>query len=110
MLNLVGETCLVGTLLCVFKFPKGLEGVKTETRPQRVVSVLEDSDCRAHFPALEAVVAAVRKVRSGDSLYHRSMDCRQFWPCARAPGTTPQVPMSVGREAAGPSLWNRGAL
>lgn len=99
----------MGTLFCVFKFPKGLEGVKTETRPQRVVSILEDSDLRAHFPALEAAVAAMRKVRSGDSLYRRSMNCRQFWPRACAPGT-PQVPMSVGREAAGPSLWNRGAL
>lgn len=35
---------MVGTLFCVFKFPKGLEGGKTEIRTQRMGSILEEPD------------------------------------------------------------------
>lgn len=71
-----------------------------------MASIPEEPDHRAYFPALEAAVAAVRKERSRDSLYRRSMDCRQFWAHAHAPGT-PEMPMSVDREAADPSLEQR---
>lgn len=36
----------MGTLCCVFKFPKGVEGGKTEIRTQRVGSILKEPDDR----------------------------------------------------------------